>query len=194
MAQYLRDNFISMGLDLSTYVLKQTLIMLVQSFVASRDLPESALNFKFSTALMRRFLKRNGLNFWRARSCRRANLDDQEESEFVFLLHISAEIFGPTAMIYFDKSSWPLVTVSERTVAERSVKTVNGFIDSDVKARFPFFASVVVDGTKLPPRLVVKGKTTRCHKQFGRHHIYPHEIWHSPNGWCTEVPMVQYLH
>jgi hypothetical protein len=55
MGQYLRDNFISMGLKVSTYVLKQTLIMLVQSFVASGDLPESALNFKCSTTYVRRF-------------------------------------------------------------------------------------------------------------------------------------------
>jgi hypothetical protein len=55
MAQYLRDNFISMGLDLSTYILKQRLIMLVQSFVAYGDLLESALNFKCSTIDMKRF-------------------------------------------------------------------------------------------------------------------------------------------
>jgi hypothetical protein len=71
---------------------------------------------------------------------------------------------------------------------------MNRFINGDVKATFTFFASVVADGTKLSLILVTKGKTTRCHKQFGRHHAYPHEIWHSPNGWCTEVLMVQYLH
>jgi hypothetical protein len=37
MAQYFRDNFISMGLGLSTYVLKQTFIMLVQ-FCTQQDL------------------------------------------------------------------------------------------------------------------------------------------------------------
>jgi hypothetical protein len=55
MAQYLRDNFFSMRLDLSTYVLKQTFIVLVQSFVASGDLPEPALNFNCSTTYVKRF-------------------------------------------------------------------------------------------------------------------------------------------
>jgi hypothetical protein len=59
---------------------------------------------------------------------------------------------------------------------------------------FTFFASVVADGTKLHSILVAKSKTTRCHKQFGRHHAYWHEIWYSPNGWCIEVLMVQYLY
>jgi hypothetical protein len=106
MAQYLRDNFISTGPDLSAYVLKQTFIMLVQSFVASGDLPESALTFKCSIIYMKKFLKRNGLSFRRARSCRRSNLDDQEDTVFVFLFHISLEIFGLTKMVNFDKSSW----------------------------------------------------------------------------------------
>jgi hypothetical protein len=183
-----------MGRDLSTYALKQTLIMLAQSFVASGDLRESALNFTCSTTFMRRFLKRNGLSFRRNRSWRRPNLDDQEESEFVFLFHISFEMFGPIAMVNFDESSWRLVMVSERTVAERSAGTVNRFINGDVKATFAFFALVVADDIKVPSILVTKSKTTRCHKQFGRCRAYPHEIWHNPNGRCTEVSMVQYLH
>jgi hypothetical protein len=139
---------------------------------------------------MRRFLKKNALSFRRVRSWRRPNLDDQEESEFVLLFHISFEMLGPTAMVNLDESSWRLVTVSERTVAERSAETMNRFINCDVKATFNFFASVIADGTQFPPILVAKSKTTRGHKQFGRHHAYPHEIWHRPNGRCTEVPMV----
>jgi hypothetical protein len=63
MAQYLRDKFIAMGLDFSTYLLKKTLIMVVQPLVASGGLPKWALNFKCSTTYMRRFLKRNALSF-----------------------------------------------------------------------------------------------------------------------------------
>jgi hypothetical protein len=164
MTQYLRDNFISMGIDLSTYVLKQMLIMLVQSCVAAGDLPESALNFKCLTIYMRRFFKKHGLSFRRACSCSRPDLNDQEVSEFVLLFHISLEIFGPTAMVNFGESSWRLVMVSERTVAQRGAETVNWFINGDAKATFTFFASVVADGTKLPLIFVAKGKTTRGHK------------------------------
>jgi hypothetical protein len=71
---------------------------------------------------------------------------------------------------------------------------VSRFINGGVKATFTFFALVVADGTKFPLILVAKGKTMCCHKQFGRHHAYPHAILHSPNGCSTEVLMVQYLH
>jgi hypothetical protein len=97
-------------------------------------------------------------------------------------------------MVNFGESSWRLVMVSERTIRERGTETVNRFINGDVKAAFTFFASVVADGTKLPLILVAKDKTTSCHKQLGRHHAYPREIWHNPNGWRPEVLMVQYLH
>jgi hypothetical protein len=59
----------------------------------------------------------------------------------------------------FDESSWRLVIVSERTVAERGAETVNRFINGDVKATFTFFALVVADGTKVLLILVAKGKT-----------------------------------
>jgi hypothetical protein len=45
MAQHLRDNFVFLGKDLSICALKRTLLMLTQSYVASGNLPELALNF-----------------------------------------------------------------------------------------------------------------------------------------------------
>jgi hypothetical protein len=131
---------------------------------------------------MRRFLKRNGLSFRRARPSRRPNLDESEVTEFIFSFHISLEIFGPTALVNFDESSWCLAITSERTIAERGIEVVNRYANGDIKAAFTFFASVVADGTKLHLVLVAKGTTTRCHKQLGKHEHAPHEIWHSHNG------------
>jgi hypothetical protein len=70
---------------------------------------------------------------------------------------------------------------------------VNRYVNGDMKAAFTFFASVVADGTKFPLVLVAMGRTTRCHRQFGKHEQVSHEIWHSHNGWCTEGLMLQYL-
>jgi hypothetical protein len=107
----------------------------------------------------------------------------------LFISHFSRN-FWTTAMVNFDESSWPLMMVSETIVAERGAETVNRFINGDAKAMLTFFASVIADGTKLRLILVAKGKTTLCHKEFGRQHTYPHETSHSPNGWCAKVLMV----
>jgi hypothetical protein len=142
---------------------------------------------------MQRFLKRNDLSFQRARPSRRPNLDESEVTEFIFSFHISLEIFGPTAIVNFDESSWCLVMMSKRTIAERGTEVMNRYVNGNMKAAFTFFASVVADGTNLPLVLVAKGRTTRCYQQFGNHEQVSHEIWHSHNGWCTEGLILQFL-
>jgi hypothetical protein len=100
-------------------------------------------------------------------------------AKFIFSFHISLEIFGPMALVDFDESSWRLVITSERTIAERGTEVVNRYVNGDIKPAFTFFASVEADGTKLPLVLAAKGRTSRCHKQFGKHEQMSHEIWHS---------------
>jgi transposase len=193
MATYVKDNFVSPGRDLSMAVLKQTLLMLVQSYVASAQLPESALEFKCSTTYVRRFLRRNGLSYRRARPARRPEIDENEVEEFTVSFYASYEVFGPPAIVNFDESSWRLVMTSDRTVAQRGAESVRRYVNGDIKATFTFLASIVADGTKLPLTLIAKGKTTRSHRQLGRHDTFPHQIWHSPSGWCNGELMLQFL-
>jgi hypothetical protein len=114
--------------------------MPTQSHVASGNLLESALNFKCSIMYVRRFLKRNGLSFRRARPSRRPNLNESEVTEFIFSFQISLEIFGPTALVNFDESSRCLVMMSERTIAERGPEVVNRYVNGDMKTAFTFFS------------------------------------------------------
>lgn len=193
MAAYIRANFVSLGNDLSTASLKRTLTMLVHGLVACGRLPPTALNFKCSTTYMRRFLKRTGLSWRHARPARRPVLDEDECRDYVFYLNMSLEVLGRAAVVNFDESSWRLVMCGARTVAERGSESVERFVNGDVKASFTFFASIQADGTKLPLILIAKGKTQRCHRQFGIHPQFVHEIWHSPTGWCNEPLMIAYL-
>jgi hypothetical protein len=63
-------------------------------------------------------------------------------------------------LVNFDESSWRLVMMAEKTLAERGTDVVNRYVNGDMRAKFPFFASVVADGTKLLLVLVAKGRTT----------------------------------
>jgi hypothetical protein len=83
---------------------------------------------------------------------------------------------------------------SGRTIAERGAETVKRYVNGETKAGFTFFASILVDGPKLPLSLLAKGKTPRCHRRFGLHPPYEHLIWHSSNGWCNSCLMEAYLH
>jgi hypothetical protein len=71
--------------------------------------------------------------------------------------------------------------MSERWVAE----VIPWFPGADLKACFTFFAMCAEDGNKLPLISVAKGRTERCHRQFGSPG-YPNEVRHSPSGWWIE--------
>jgi hypothetical protein len=113
--------------------------------------------------------------------------------QFTLFIQVSYEIFGPPALVNFDESNWRLVMMSEKTVARRGAESVKRYVNGDVKASFTFRAAIVADGTKLPLILMAKGKTARCRRQLGMHPQFPHEVWHSRNGWCTEDIMIQFL-
>jgi hypothetical protein len=193
MATYIHDNFIAIGRDLPSTTLRQTLVFLVQGFVAEGTLPESALNFKCSNKYASRFLKRTGLSFRRGRPCRRPELDDDECFEYLVSFHTSMMMFPLSAIVNFDESSWRLVQTSGRTVAPRGAEVVRRYVNGDVKASFTFFASVRADGTKLPLVLLAKGKTDRCHKQLGTHPRHQYDVWHSASGWSDARLVTRYL-
>jgi hypothetical protein len=41
--------------------------------------------------------------------------------------------------------------------------------------------------------VIAKGKSNRCHKQFGRQDAHCFDIWHFPSGWSTEILIWQCL-
>jgi hypothetical protein len=106
MANHIRENFIFLGRDLCSSVLKQALVMLIHGFVAFGTLPAAALSFKCSTTYIRRFLKQSPLSLRRACAVRRPCLDEKECTNFTFSMHLALEIFGVTAVVNFDQSAW----------------------------------------------------------------------------------------
>jgi hypothetical protein len=96
-------------------------------------------------------------------------------------------------IVNFDESNWHLVMAAEETVAEGGAESVHQYLDGDPKANFSFFATITAEGQKPPLILIAKGRTRRCHKQFGYHPHHQFDIWHSPSGWCIEPLMLDYL-
>jgi hypothetical protein len=142
---------------------------------------------------MRRFLKRTRLSFRRVRPSRRPNIDEEEVTDFLLNFHVSLAIFGRVALVNFDESNWKLVMTADRTVAERGAESVKRYINGNIKASFTFFASILANGTKLPLILIARGRTKRCREQFGNLPQSGQKVWHSANGWCTELLMLRYL-
>jgi hypothetical protein len=193
MAQFIRTNFVEAGRSLTRTTLQPLVLMLAHDLVAEGVLDDSALNFKCSRHFLSRFLTRVGLSFRRAHPARRPVIDDGDCLRFLAQLTAAYHRYPPYAIANFDESNWYLVMAGDETVAERGSECVNQYVDGDPKANFSFFATITADGRKLPLVLIAKGKTVRCHKQFGDHPQHEHHIWHSPSGWSTEPLMLDYL-
>lgn len=60
------------------------------------------------------------------------------------------------------------------------------------KREITVLQAVTLADEYLPPQIVVKGKTKRCHLVIE----FPSEwdIWHSENHWINERTMLRYVH
>jgi hypothetical protein len=194
MAQFIQINFISLGRPLDRPLLRPLILTMIQDFVAEGILGDDALNFKCSYHYMSRFLNRVNLSSRKVRAARRPEINDDECAEFMAKMAAVWERYSEDHIVNFDESSWRLVQVGDRTIAERGVEVVHSYVEGDAKACFTFFASCLADGSKLPLILLAKGKTARCHRQFGDHPGYDYRVWNSPTGWCKDYLVIDFLH
>jgi hypothetical protein len=193
IANFIRINFVQPGRSLTRATLRPLILLLIQDLVAQTILPSSCLNFTCSYHFLSRFLRRVGLSFRKARAERRPAISDAECAVFMSDIFMAFRRYPPSNIVNFDESNWRLVMSGEQTVAERGAETVHQYTDGDCKANFSFFATIAADGTKFPLILIARGKTLRCHRQFGKHPMFEYKIWHSESGWCTEGLMLSYL-
>jgi hypothetical protein len=64
----------------------------------------------------------------------------------------------------------------EEIFAERGTGLVQKYFDGDAKASISFFAPITAEGERLPLGVIAKGKSNRCHKQFGRQDAHCFDI------------------
>jgi hypothetical protein len=141
--------------------------MFIHSMVVEGFLDDTALDFKFSNYFLSAFLRRQNLSFRRVRATRRPQIDDQERATFMIQVAKASKGHSESNIVNFDESNWRLVMASEQVVGERGDEVVHNYTDGDTKANFSFFGSICADGTKLLLILIARGKTRRCHQQFG---------------------------
>jgi hypothetical protein len=95
--------------------------------------------------------------------------------------------YPPHLILNFDESNWYLVTAGDEVVAESGAESVQNYVGGDAKANFSFFATLTIEGKRIPLVSNAKGKSNRSHKQFGRHDAQNFGIWHSASGRSTKI-------
>ena len=117
-----------------------------------------------------------------------------ETIQEVFLADITAQVIMneiPDELIFnWDQTALPLVLTGQWTMHPAG-GTVVPIAHSDDKRNIMAVLAATMTGECLPPQLIYKGKTTRCHPQVPAPDGW--DIWHSKNHWSNEDTMKCYI-
>ena len=111
-----------------------------------------------------------------------------------FLADIAAEVImndiHPDLIINWDQTGLKFVPTGDWTMNLSGDKVVS-IVGSDDKREITAVLAVTITGRCLPPQLLYKGTTSKCHPIIE----FPErwDIWHSHNHWSNEETMKRYL-
>ena len=93
-------------------------------------------------------------------------------------------------ILNWDQTALHLVPTGQWTM-HRSGEKVVPITNSDDKRQITAVLAVTMSGEYLPPQLIYKGKTERCHPAGEVPDGW--DIWHSHNHWSNEETMMRYV-
>ena len=97
----------------------------------------------------------------------------------------------PKDLIFnWDQTGLSVIPTGNWTMHKAGAKIVP-IAHSDDKRQITAVLAANAKGEYLPPQLIYKGKTTRCHPDV--EFLAGWDIWHSDNHWSNEDTMKQYL-
>jgi hypothetical protein len=153
---------------------------------------------EFTAKWRRAFLRRHHLSLRKGRSERRSIPDDDMLATFLSQLQEAVSRYGRSKIFNMDETSVPVTKTSFRTIAERGAESVKIKGRGNPKKNLTVIGTISLDGAKLPPMVICKGKTHKCERQMrldfareiARHELY---VTHSPKGWVDQTVALQYL-
>jgi hypothetical protein len=150
-------------------------------------------HFNCSDTFLRGFMKRNGLSFRQIRCARRPEISAEETATFLEQIDEAFQTTPPDFIINCDETPWRICQPPKKTITKKGTASVKISIKGDTKASFTMIAAITAANEKLPLFFIAKGKTCRCHKQFGKHQDYEYDVGHSPSGWATQPVFLMFL-
>ena len=117
-----------------------------------------------------------------------------EESREIFLADVAAEVvmneIPMNLIINWDQTALSIIPTGEWTMEKQGAKVVP-IANADDKRQLTAVLAVTAGGEYLPPQLLYKGKTVKCHPQV----TFPDgwDVWHSDNRWSNEETMKRYV-
>ncbi len=124
----------------------------------------------------------------------KVSVEHFEERKDEFLSDIKAEVvmndIPRELMFNWDQTGVKLVPTGEWTIHQAKAKIIP-IANSDDKRQITAVLAATLTGEYLPPQLIYKGKTMRCHPKVAVPDGW--DVWHSDNHWSTETTMKRYI-
>ena len=157
-------------------------------------------NFRAGRKWLRSFLRRYGLSFRVAHPRRRTAPNDQVVANFLQELEVALVQLPPSLILNMDETAWRLYNGQLTTLARRGADEVMTCSRLDEKSNITVICTVTLDGKKLPPWAIIKGKTEKCEERYrkdprmrsvlGSKKLF---LTHSESGWATKHVMKLYI-
>lgn len=165
------------------------------------DFDAKTINFTGSRHWMKRFMKRWGLSFRVAHDRKRPpSIDDAVVCRFHLDVDAALQQYGRSMIVNIDETAWRVIDHNLKTVARTGCDSVQCHWNSDEKECITAICGITAAGGKLPPWIIVRGRTERSESRFRNDktiagYIRRGELYvtHSENGWSNGQICIQYL-
>ena len=165
--------------------------------IGARDpglLREHGGHIEISKPWAKSLLKRMGYVKRKGSNAGKVTVSQFKELQEEFLADIKAEVVMndiPNDLIFnWDQSGIQLVPTGEWTMNRAGEKVIT-IAHSDDKRQITAVFAATMTGDYLPPQVIYKGKTERCHPKVDVPKGW--DIWHSDNHWSNEETMKRYI-
>ena len=165
--------------------------------IAARDpglLREHGGHIEITKAWAKSLLKRMGYVKRKGSNAGKITVSQFNEIQEEFLADIKAEVVMndiPNDLIFnWDQTGIQLVPTGQLTM-NRAGEKVIAITNFDDKRQVTAVFATTMTGQYLPPQVIYKGKTVRCHPKIDAPKGW--DIWHSDNHWSNEDTMKRLL-
>ena len=153
-----------------------------------------AQDFRASSGWTRDFRKRHGLSCRTPSRTHVAAKDDSKDDQtidYIAAMHVAVYTYGKNLVIGADETPIRSVAQNRKTIARTGSESVKLRKAGNEKEQCTAMLAIPVQGKKLKPMIITKGKTDACLKKLnlGKNIIGAY----SKNGWITSKLVIKFM-
>lgn len=192
ISEFITTEYLHNGIGMQRKHLRSTLSECWKSFDLTNRGEVDTSNY-FSHTFIDDFCNRNRLSFRKMRKKKRSIIRDSEVEEYFEKRKKIFQKYPKNRIANMDETSWHYVYNRGLILAEKGTETVPATLPDDERNGFSVLATILANGTKLPPVFLAKGAGIKCHEQFAEMESDEdqYEIYHS-SGRNTNIDAMKW--